>query len=426
MLIWILALVLFGSLGFVGFSLGAIRTGISFLGLLVATLLAWPMGHLVNPLLGLTGLKDPVVIWLLGPVVVFCIIVIVFKVIGMLVHRKVDVYYKYKAGDLKMGLWNRLSARLGLCLGLANAAVYLILISTAVYVLSYPTTQMANGPEAYWLIKLLNTAGKNVQDTGMNKVAAALDPLPESYYQTVDIVGLIYHNDLLEGRLARYPAFIAMGQRPEFQEIAKDKEFTEMRQRQAPIAEILNNPKAQSIVNNPDLLKEIWAIVLPNLADLKEFLTTGKSAKYTEPILGTWNFNLGRAIFIYKQKNPNVRATEMAVVRRDMTLIYQKTTLIAAPEPGKDVYLKNIGKIRITKAPTPRGAPNNRTPAAPAAAAAPVITVDIEKFQGHWDGGDGKYELSFPDRKHKLEAVIENDRMTVTGDPFPMVFDRDY
>jgi len=309
---------------------------------------------------------------------------------------------------------------LGLCLGLADAAIYLILISLVIYVLSYPTTQMANGPEAYWLVKVLNTAGKNVQDTGMNKVAAALDPMPESFYQTVDIVGLIYHNDLLEGRLARYPAFIAMGQRSEFQEIAKDKEFTEMRQRQAPFGEIIDNPKAQSIVNNPDLLKEIWAIVLPNLADLNAFLRTGKSAKYTDPILGTWNFNLGHAIFLYKQKNPNIRSTEMAVIKRDMTLIYQKTTLIAAPEPGKEAYLKNIGKIRIT--PPPKGAPIVKG----APPVAPKITVDMEKFQGHWSGEDGKYELSFPDRKRSLQAVIEEDRMTVTGDPFPMVFDRDY
>ena len=66
MLIWILALVLFGCLGFVGYSLGVIRTGISFLGLIVAAFLAWPLGHMVNSLLGLTGLKNPVAIWLLG------------------------------------------------------------------------------------------------------------------------------------------------------------------------------------------------------------------------------------------------------------------------------------------------------------------------------------------------------------------------
>ena len=226
-----------------------------------------------------------------------------------------------------MGLWNRLNARLGLCAGLANAAVYLILICLVVYVLSYTTAQVAAGPEASWMVKLLNTAGANVQDTGMNKVAAAIDPMPDAYYQTVDIIGLIYHNDLLEGRLSRYPAFMAMGERPEFQDIAKDKEFTEMRQRQAPIGEILNYPKAQTIVNNPDTLKEIWGIVLPNLADIKTFLLTGKSSKYDEPILGTWNFNLGRAIYAFKQGKQNVDSREMAIVRHTMTLIYSKASL---------------------------------------------------------------------------------------------------
>jgi hypothetical protein len=407
MLIWILALVLFGSLGFVGYSLGVIRTGISFIGLVLATLLAWPMGHMANPLLSLTGLKNPILIWLIGPVVVFCIILIVFKVIGMIVHRKVDVYYKYKAGDLKMGLWNRLNARLGLCAGLANAAVYLILIGLVIYVLSYTTTQMASGPETSWMVKLLNTAGGNVQDTGMNKVAAAIDPMPDAYYQTVDIIGLIYHNDLLEGRLSRYPAFLAMGERSEFQEIAKDKEFTEMRQRQAPIGEILNYPKTQNIVNNPDMLKEIWGIVLPNLADINTFLRTGKSSKYDEPILGTWNFNLGRAIYMFKQGKQNVDSREMAIVRHMMTLIYSKTSLVATPE--KLAYVKNIGK-----------------PHAPAKPNMLPTGVDLERFDGHWDGEGGKYELSFPNQKHNLQATIEGDRMIVKGEAFPMVFERDY
>jgi hypothetical protein len=410
-------LVLFGSLGFVGYSLGVIRTGFSLIGLLVASLLAWPMGHFFDSPLGLTGLKNPIIIWLLGPVVVFCIILIVFKVIGMIVHRKVDVYYKYKAGDLKMGLWTRLSARLGLFAGLANAAVYLILICTVIYMFSYTTYQMANGPEAPWLVKLLNTAGKNLEETGMNKVAAAIDPLPEKYYQTVDIIGLIYHNDLLEGRLSRYPAFLAMGEKPEFQDIAKDKQFTEMRQRQAPISEILDYPKAQNIVNNPDMLKEIWGIVAPNLVDIKEYLLTGKSAKYDEPILGRWVFNLGRAIFQFKQNNPNIRSAEMKLARGEMSLIYSKTTLIAATAPDKQAFLNNIGKIRVT--PAPKG-PANKPPAPP------TISVDMEKFKGHWDGEDGKYELTFPDRKRKLKAVVEGDRMTITGDQFPMVFERDY
>jgi hypothetical protein len=410
MLIWILALVLLGSCGFVGFSLGILRTGISLIGLILGALLAWPLGHLVNPVLGLTGLKNPIIIWFLGPFVVFCIILIAFKAIGMLVHHKVDVYYKYKAGDLRMGLWNRLNARLGLCAGLANGAVYLILISAVIYVFSYATAQIAADDSASWMVKLLNTVGKNVEDTGMNKVAAAIDPLPDSYYQTVDIIGMIYHNDLLEGRLSRYPAFLAMGERSEFQEIGKDKAFTEMRQRQAPFSEILNDPKAQNIVNNPDMLKDIWAIAQPNLSDLQNYLKTGKSEKYgDEPIVGRWNFSVARALFMFKQAKPNVGSVEMARVRHMVELVFSKTTLVAAPAPDKQAFLKNLGK-----------------PKAPANPKMLPTAVDLETFQGHWDGAAGKYELSFPDRKRKLEAVIEDDRMTIIGDIYPMTFEREY
>ena len=309
-----------------------------------------------------------------------------------------------------MGLWNRLNARLGLCAGLANGAVYLILISAVIYVFSYATVQIAADDSASWMVKLLNTAGKNVEDTGMNKVAAAIDPLPDTYYQTVDIIGMIYHNDLLEGRLSRYPAFLAMGERPEFQEIGKDKEFTEMRQRQAPVSEILNYPKAQNIVNNADLLKEIWGIVEPNLKDIRNYLVTGKSEKYDEePILGRWNFSVGRALFMFKQAKPNVGSVEMARVRHMVELMFSKTTLVAAPAPGKEAFLKNLGK-----------------PKAPANPKMLPTAVDLETFQGHWDGAAGKYELSFPDRKRKLEAIIEDDRMIIIGDIYPMTFEREY
>ena len=410
MLIWILALVLLGSCGFIGFSLGVLRSGISLIGLILGALLAWPLGHLVNPVLGLTGLKNPIIIWFLGPFVVFCIILIIFKVIGMAVHHKVDVYYKYKAGDLRMGLWNRLNARLGLCAGLANGAVYLILICAVIYVFSYATAQIAADDSVSWMVKMLNTAGKSVEDTGMNKVAAAIDPLPDTYYQTVDILGLIYHNDLLEGRLTHYPAFLAMGERPEFQDIGKDKEFTEMRQRQSPISEILNYSKTQNIIGNPDMLKEIWALVVPNLKDLHQYLTTGKSDKYDdEPILGRWNFDVGRALYAFKQSKPNVGSQEMAIVRHMVELRFSKLALVATPAPDKQAFLKNFGK-----------------PKAPAKPGQLPTAVDLQTFQGHWDGGAGKYEFDFSEVKRKLQATVDGDRMTITGEAYPLTFEKEY
>jgi hypothetical protein len=424
MLIWILALVLFACLASAGFTLGVVRVAFSLVGLLVGVVLMGPLGHVMHPLLGVVGVKNPILLWLLGPILVLVIVLVVFKVIGLFVHRKVDVYYKYKAGDLKQGLWKRLNPRIGLCLGLVNAAVYLILISLLIYVVSYATTQVVTGDDAATSVKLVNSAGKDLQSSGMAKIAAAIDPTPDTYYQAADLVGLIYHNDLLEGRLSRYPAFLSLGERPEFQAIANDQAFTELRQRQPPLSEVLKNPNAQAIVNNPDLLKEVWGIVMANMQDLKQFLMTGQSAKYDEEkILGRWSANVNLTLAELKRTRPNISPTEMKQVKRIVAAVFEKTTLVAAPD--KQVYLKNVGKVKL-------GAPGAPPPATrgarPAAGPANVpLTVDFQSFKGEWSPDGMRYHLSFADKGGgAMEASVENDRLTVTGESYPMVFDREY
>src|SRR6516164_6988873 len=98
MTIWLLTLVLLASLAALGYRQGAIRVGISFVGILVAAGLAPVLGRLLRPLLMAVGLKDPVMAWALGPLIVFIVISALFKVAALMVHQKVDVYYKYHAG----------------------------------------------------------------------------------------------------------------------------------------------------------------------------------------------------------------------------------------------------------------------------------------------------------------------------------------
>src|SRR4051812_37193114 len=137
MTIWLLALVLLASVAAMGFRQGAIRAGFSFFGILLGALLAIPLGRLLKPVLMAVGLKNPTLVWMLAPMIVFVVISIIFKVAALTVHQKVDVHYKYRAGDLKLTLWERLNHRLGLCLGLLNGVVYLILISWIIYAFSY-------------------------------------------------------------------------------------------------------------------------------------------------------------------------------------------------------------------------------------------------------------------------------------------------
>jgi hypothetical protein len=406
MMIWILALVLFGCVGYVGWTMGAIRAGLSLLGLLVGSVLAFPLGKLLHSVLNMFGLKNPLLVYFLGPLIVFLLVLIIFKIAGFAVHKKVDVYYKYKAGDLKMGLFERLNQRLGLCLGLANAAVYLILISLVIYIFSYATVQIASGDGVSGSVKTLNMLGNHVKASGMAKITAGVDPMPASYYQASDILGLIYHNDLLESRLSRYPAFLALGERPEFQDIANDKDFTELRLRQPPISEIIDNPKAQSIINNPDLLKEIWSIAVPDLADLEKFLTTGQSAKYdNEKILGRWIFSPNAALALIKKAKPNLGSTDMQRLRRVLLLTMAKANLIAAPD--KKVIVKNVGVLR----------PNSNPKVPP--------TVDKQTWQGQWDGDNGKYTFTIDGRKEVLSGQVEGDRLTIIGGEVSFAFDRE-
>ena len=99
MTVWMLALLLSGVFAAVGYNQGAIRIGISLVGLLMAAVLAMPLAPLPGLVLPLVGLQNPLYIWALSPFVVFVVVVILFEVAGQAVHHKVDVYYKYHASD---------------------------------------------------------------------------------------------------------------------------------------------------------------------------------------------------------------------------------------------------------------------------------------------------------------------------------------
>ena len=130
MTIWLLALLLIASVAALGYRQGGIRVAFSLIGILLGILLAPPLGRLLKGPLGAVGVKNPVLLWVLGPLIVFVLFSIIFKVAALAVHQKVDVFYKYKAGDLRLALWERLNQRTGLCLGLLNGTAYLVLMRT--------------------------------------------------------------------------------------------------------------------------------------------------------------------------------------------------------------------------------------------------------------------------------------------------------
>ena len=396
------------ALGALGYRQGGVKVAFSLAGIVLGAVLAVPLGRLIMPVFKVFGLKNPLLIWALAPFIIFVLINAIFKIAAFTVHHKVDVFYKYKAGDLRLALWERLNHRTGLCLGLANGAAYFFLICFIAFAMSYWTTQMATPDSDPKSIQILNRLGKDMESSGFAKLARAVDGLPAAFYQAADIAGLIYNNPLLEARLSRYPGLLAIAERQEFVDISSDREFTELRQKREPIKSLLDYAKTQAVINNPDLLNQIWTTVVPDLKDLNEFLLTGLSAKYdTEKILGRWNFDVNSAIILVRKARPNISSLEMQKVKRWMAVAFAKTVFIGMPD--HQVVLKNLPRVR-TPAPA--------APAAPGVAAPPL---DLQTVQGQWQSSDNKYVLTMTGGA-PLIAAIDGDRLSITYEGTGLVF----
>src|SRR5438552_18098048 len=122
-------------LGMVGFYQGAVRAGFSFVGLIISAALAVPLGHLISPILKLVGVKHPIWLGFLGPLVAFLIVLTIFKSVGFAIHRKVDGYFKYQDSDTRRLLFEHLNQRVGICVGVMNATVYIFLVAIVFYIL---------------------------------------------------------------------------------------------------------------------------------------------------------------------------------------------------------------------------------------------------------------------------------------------------
>ncbi|HEV2210356.1 MAG TPA: CvpA family protein [Verrucomicrobiae bacterium] len=398
MMIWLLAVLLLASLAGLGYRQGAIRVGMSFFGILLGAVVAVTLGHRLGRVFGIFGVKDPLLQWALGPILAFIVVSILVKAGAAALHQKVDVYYKYHGGDLRLILWERLNHRVGLSLGLLNGAAYLVLIAFMLYAASYPLYQVATPDQDPFLMRYINRFGADLYSTGLVKVGRAVDRLPQVDFDMADFGGMLYRNPLAEARITSYPGFLALAATPEFQALGSDRDFADDWQKQAPLMTLLDVPSANAIRNNPDLLKRIWATVEPDLPDLKVYLTTGHSPKY-DPIhiLGRWKFDVNAAIRAVRRAKPNMTGSEMVKWRGFLQGAYGKTTLVARPD--NVITIKDIPGLKL---PTPAAISNPQT------------------IDGQWKDQDGKYDLSL--NGQDFPATVEGERLTIKGQGMDLVF----
>jgi hypothetical protein len=402
MFIWILALVLFAACIALGHKLGAINAAFTFIGIVFAGLLAAPLGGLVKHLLAHTGIHNETMAWAIAPIVTFFIILVAFKAAGFFVHRKVEVFYKYKAGDLRLALWERLNARLGACIGTLNATAYLVLVSFVIFNFSYWTVQVAPSDNETRTTRFINHLGKDLQSTGLDKAGYSLAAMPENFYKVADLAGLISQNPQLSDRLGRYPAFISLVERDDLQQLVKNTDFAAAWNAHAPMGQLLNDPQFIALMQNKDLTHLIWATVMTNLDDLTGYLKTGKSVKYdSEAILGRWDFDVSVSVAMLRQARPNIPSNEMRAIRAMWAQGFVDTTFVAAGDG--QAFLKSLPNFK-------------KQPSTP------------ETWKGSWTASGTNYNLSLDcnGENKSMTAQIGGGRLTLKGDDKNvLIFDRE-
>lgn len=406
MTIWILALVLLASGAGLGFRHGAIRVGISFIGIVAATLFAGLLGNQLKPLLPRIGIQNPTLIWSLAPLVAFILILVVFKVAGFFVHRKVELFYKYKAGDLRQALWKRLNSRLGACLELLNGTAYLLLVSFVIYNVSYWTVQTASGSDEPFALRTLNRLGNDLEATGLADAAHAVAPLPTAFYQLADLAGLLRQNPRLNKRLEEYPAFLSLAERSEFAQLSQDSSFQDAWQSRAPLSQLLKDTQVTDMLKNSELTATIFGVIQDNWSDLNTYLQTGNSPKYgSEKILGRWKFNVNVSVGSLLIAHPKITPAEIKALRGLWSDAYAQTVFVASAD--HQAFLENLPRFTIQNG--------------------MAAVAEKLNFQGRWNNAGADYDVSLSGNGQNKSMTAHTDgvRLTMKSGNDNWVFDRE-
>jgi uncharacterized membrane protein required for colicin V production len=409
MTIWLLVFVVLSATAAMGYFQGAIRVAISFFGLLLGLLVAMPLAGLVKPLLPLASIRNPVAISFVAPIIIVMLVLIAFKSASIFVHRKIEAYYKYKTVDTRRLLWEKLNQRLGLCLGMIHGAVYVFVLAMMIYTLGYFTVQSASAGTNPATWNILNKLTEDLRDTGLAKAVAPLSPAPDSWYDGADIVTDIFNNPLIQNRLSKYPLFLPLTDKPQFQGVAKDTAFQEFWQKQPGMAEFLGHERIYAFVTNETFLTEMTNLLGSDFRDLKAFLQTGKSEKFDkEAILGRWQFDVEPALARLRKNRPGMSVLEVKRLRLLLDNAVSRSKLTATLDKRIVLNAPSLNYLSLN--------PSNTPP--------------VKKLSGTWDsmieGSRYRLNLSEGGRKESVEAAIQSETLIFqTSDGSAFAFERE-
>jgi hypothetical protein len=318
-----------------------VRGAFTFFGLLFGTALAGPLSPLTQPLLPLAGLHHPAWSIFAPQVLAFLIVLTIFKIAGQMVHAKIAVHFKYKVDDQALYRWQRIYARLGMCVGLLNGTVYFLLLTLLIYSAGYFTTEAATGPGDPPGARFLTLTRAELHAQNLDRVLASYDMVPGPVYEAADIALLVAHNPLLLSRLGHYPPCLQLGEQPEFKDLARDVQFLQMLTTQTRVLDIIQYPKVKFMLTNTAIVGQVSRLIGNDLDDLLTFLNTGQSPKYDpETILGIWKINRTETVALVRQKEPGITPKRLGQVQQELFPRIMGLSLTAMPD--KRIILKKL------------------------------------------------------------------------------------
>lgn len=436
MSIWILAIVLLLVFGALGFFKGAIRAGVSLIGIFAGLALAIPIGRALKPIMGPIAGTNPVWLAIVPPLIAFAVVYLVFVGLSFFVHIQVAKTLKNKYDEVQHIRWERMNRHVGASLGLLSGSVLFLYTCGLIYAAGYLTTQVSAEESNPATVKFINSARQGMVDTGFDKAAARFQPGSKFFYESSDVLGLIYHNPGLRTRLSRYPYYLSLAEKTEFQEIGGDKEYTDLVFGRAPITQLIDQPRTQTLLGSAEIMDYLKGT---DLKDLKEYLRTGRSPKYSEQeIIGVWTLDK-HAVLTYRRKaNPDIKAREMKLLRQVLESM-PAISIVAMPDGRMVIKAGDAKPAEAAAEPPPvdpmiaRYGPNyGRNPAAQAQAAAPVAPPPpsiIPKLggEGTWkeDGGHFVVTVDADGKQIAGKATVKDDEMNLTFGDATLVFIKD-
>ena len=307
-----------------------------------------------------------------APVVAgFITLVVIFSIIGIVTSIMVRKRLEAQWEEYRLENFKTMNRRFGLCVGLITATVYSVMALTLIYQLGNFTLPFRNDSDP-WLLRTLNEAREQLDDTPFVELAAVYDNTPELHYEVRDTLVLFFNNNArtLEEHIRAYPGFYALVETDEIKgllgigEEEEDEEadpygedtgdygdssdeslyvMWKARPGELSLPKLLGNYEVVSAVNtryeelkaiepNSDEEKKLLAF----MRDIRRFFDTGKSELYgRDAIVGRWKFAPNVSLRENKKTRTSISVDEMRGIQATVGKM-RRATLQIWPEADQN------------------------------------------------------------------------------------------